>query len=342
MDNKIVILGSFNTGALEHSFSRGFSAIGYQVISFDIPEKIFADLNSIRTKILYRLNISSIYKKVNEDILLFCKEHRPKFIFVCKGITIYPSTIVELKKFSQLIVNYNPDHPFKFYSVGSGNDLIKESVCHYDILFTYSKSIATHLNKNNLVLSYRIPFGYDDSNLRSCTSNISLDFLFVGTCDKQRIEFIKAINRPDIKVFGDQKWFSKFKPGSIVKQCYQGRPLFGEELSYMTASATATINFLRPQNMKEDSHNMRTFEIPAMRGLQLSAFTNEQAELFESEKEILFYHSIEELKDKMNFVLAHPNYAMQIRQGGHLRCIKSNYSYKNRCAEMMCLMEQHV
>jgi spore maturation protein CgeB len=190
------------------------------------------------------------------------------------------------------------------------------------------------------VRSFWIPFGYDKLCVDSARIS-SKNFLFVGSYDKQRVEFVEKIGREDVKVYGNHEWSTHSSSQSIVRHCFQNKSLYGGELCQETARAAGTLNFLRPQNILEDSHNMRTFEIPAMGGLQLSWFTSEQAEFFEKDKEILFYGSIEELKDKMNFIIAHPEVGMKIKEQAILRCQKSKYSYQDRCSQMLSIMQEY-
>ena len=52
--------------------------------------------------------------------------------------------------------------------------------------------------------------------------------------------------------------------------------------------------------------NLRSFEIPAAYGLQICRYNSELAEYFEEDKEIIFYHNDQELREKVNFYL-HPS-----------------------------------
>ena len=56
-----------------------------------------------------------------------------------------------------------------------------------------------------------------------------------------------------------------------------------------------------------DIVHLRNFEIPMCAGLQISRYSNELAEFFEEDKEILFYRSFEELIDKVKFYTASQN-----------------------------------
>jgi spore maturation protein CgeB len=169
-----------------------------------------------------------------------------------------------------------------------------------------------------------------------------MDFLFVGKCDKERVKNIEQLGRTDVKVYGDQEWVTRSSSRSIVRTCFQNKPLFGDELALETSKAVGTFNFLRPQNIVEGSHNMRTFEIPSMHGLQLTHFTDEQAEFFEEDKEIIFFRSIEELDDKASFIKSHFAYAKKIKQQAYERCSKSGYSYLDRCFQIEKTIQQHL
>ena len=107
-------------------------------------------------------------------------------------------------------------------------------------------------------------------------------------------------------------------------------------------TAVANINILRPQNLIENSHNMRTFEIPALGGVLLSNFTEEQATYFEPGKEILFYNNYSELKDEIIFLQRNRSVLEDISKRAYERSIKSDYSYDARSREMLRIFNSRI
>ena len=72
-----------------------------------------------------------------------------------------------------------------------------------------------------------------------------------------------------------------------------------KKFSEMINSSEISLNILRKQN--EHSHNMKTFEIPAMGGVLLTKRSYEQNQFFPENKASLMYNNISELKQKIYF-----------------------------------------
>ncbi len=163
---KILILGAFNPGALENYYFRGLQQAGADCSRFDIAADYYAAIShSLLNKVINKLDGDYFSKDINKNVLGFLRNKRFDVILVFKGMTLYTSTIEKLKAHTTILCCYNPDHPFKFFSPGTGNKHILDSIPLYDIYFTFSTNISEQLKKDWNAESYVIPFGYDDSEL---------------------------------------------------------------------------------------------------------------------------------------------------------------------------------
>jgi spore maturation protein CgeB len=84
-----------------------------------------------------------------------------------------------------------------------------------------------------------------------------------------------------------------------------------------------SLNILRPWNVP--GHNMRTFEIPGCGGLQLSTASSEVAGLFTSERELLMFRTVEDLRALVSWALEHPDERRAIAEAGHARVASETY-----------------
>jgi hypothetical protein len=73
-----------------------------------------------------------------------------------------------------------------------------------------------------------------------------------------------------------------------------------DSLTLIISSSAVCLNLLRPQN--QGSHNMRTFELPAMGGLMLTCRTEEQQEFFPENESCFMYADVGELKAKIEYI----------------------------------------
>lgn len=86
------------------------------------------------------------------------------------------------------------------------------------------------------------------------------------------------------------------------------------------------------QVVKQHLH-LREFEVPMCRGLYMTNFSEELAEFYEPEKEMVMFYSEHDMLDKANFILNHPEYADGVRNKGYLRST-SCHTYQKRFLDL--------
>jgi spore maturation protein CgeB len=95
---------------------------------------------------------------------------------------------------------------------------------------------------------------------------------------------------------------------------------------------------MRPHNL--NSHNMRTFEIPGIGGIQLAPDTDEHRLFFEPNKEIFLYNSFLDCVSKINYILELTEHeANEIRKAAHKTSIDKKYSYAERAKKVFSVLE---
>jgi spore maturation protein CgeB len=343
MIKNILLLGAVNPGAIENYYTSGFEKCEVRVDRFDIYERYVQTLSrSVFNKVLNKISPAIFYRPINEDLLAFIKGKFYDAIVVFKGMEIFPETLPLLRKHTNVLANFNGDHPYDFYFPGSGNKNVSEGIKHYDIYFSYARSIVERLQQESNKAAYQIPFGFDASiyqpNANSAPAFQS-DFLFIGAYDPQRANYLNKLDSSQVKIYGDEKWSSRNQKYPTILKAYQNKSLFGKEYQLALKNASGIINLLREQNLVEKSHNMRTFEVPGSGGVLLSQRTDEQQEFFEDGKEAIFFDSMEELKSKIKFLAASPATIQQIKSAAYIRSIKSGYSYDDRSRQMLQYLE---
>lgn len=343
MVKSILMIGNFSIGALEHQYVKCLKQFNWEIYTFDIQIPVQIKKNrSILCKAVYRLAPGNFYSAVNKDLIVYAKKIKPLVILVFKGMELFPQTVEELKKYTNFLVNYNPDHPFHFYSKGSGNKNVREAIQLYDLYGTYARKIAAELKSTYHVNSFVLPFGYD-ADIKFTQSSAAISkFGFIGAYDRERLKILMKLNKFPIEVCGDEKWRkklkSKFGNGLIIT----GRPLYNSDYASYCSAALGIFNFLRPHNINESSHNMRTFEVPSYGGLLIANRTEEQSVFFEEDKEAVYFDSIEELKDKLSYLLKKPQFIDELKRRAYNRTQKSSYSYFHRTQQLDTLLNEHL
>ena len=186
----------------------------------------------------------------------------------------------------------------------------------FNFFFIWSKKILKKLKKKikNEIFFY-LPFGYDEFLHIKTKINKKYEnkINFVGSHDFHRDRMLGEIDKKDLIIFGNN-WKDKFQP------------IFGKKLSTIIGSSLASINILRKQNIT--SHNMRTFEVPAMGGLLLTTRSKEQQFYFKDGIDCLMYSSLNELKNKIKFIKKNKKKILDIKKNAYKK--SKIHSYTNR------------
>ena len=119
------------------------------------------DIKNFYHQIKFRIGLSSIYSKLQNDLITFVDNNKPSHILVFKGMEILPTTLLKWAAQSIKLINYNPDNPFIFSGRGSGNRNLTNSISLFDLYVSYDKDIVQQLKLKN-VNSKLIPFGFEN------------------------------------------------------------------------------------------------------------------------------------------------------------------------------------
>ena len=100
----------------------------------------------------------------------------------------------------------------------------------------------------------------------------------------------------------------------------------GVKFANVINKSFVSINILRKQNL--GSHNMRTFEIPAMGGLLAASRSNEQNLFFPENRASIMFNSVKELENKIFFLRNNQKVAEEIRKKGFKLSLKHSYKIR--------------
>lgn len=339
---KILILGTFVDGSLENYYYKGFIAGGHEVTRIECLLEYYDLLRrNIFCKVINNVNSDLLLKSFNFKLIKSVSSKKFDVIIVFKGMTLFPATIFKLKNNCRLMINYNPDHPIQFLSKGSGNSNVRNSLRLYDIVITYSENIRQTLRNDLGISAEVVPFGYNilRENTRPMVDRKTIKF--IGTYDLDRFKKLDSVLDSGLQIFGDIKW-SKFNGLEGKSGRFNNKKIYGDDFVREVQSSLLVVNILRQQNIIEKSHNMRTFEIPALGSVLLGDYTDEQASFFEPDKEMLYYKNTDELNEKIELLRCSPNIVKMISDNAFYRSESSNYSYYHRSLEMIRIIKLYI
>jgi len=336
---KILIVGSDFSWAIENYYVKHFTELGLNIKFFPAQTLFYKYYYSnILNKILYKIHLSKIENKINDLFVNLIKSFKPSHVFIFKGMEIKPRSLEFAKLQGVKLVNYNPDNPFLFTGKGSGNSNISNSIDLYDYHFTYNLEIKKQLEEKHKAITGFLPFGSDLSQglYNECANELEImKSCFVGNPDNIRAKFVQELaeNGVLIDVFGND-WDNYVSHKNINTH----DAVYGNEQWKTLRKYRLQINLMRIHN--KDSHNMRTFEIPSIGGIQVAPFTKEHQMFFEDGKEIFLYSNLEECIKKINYLTSLSNQKANIfREFSRAAFFRGKHSYKDRAFQVLKVLE---
>ncbi|WP_114781601.1 CgeB family protein [Botryobacter ruber] len=338
---KILIVGSDYTWSIEKFFLKYLGEkAACEVSLFPAQNILYSYLaKGAFNKIKHRIKFSSIYSKINEQLVEKIKETKPDVMWVFKGMEVTPETLMFAKAQGIKLVNYNPDNPFIFTGRGSGNKNVTDSIAIFDQYLTYSMDIMEELktikvNSRLLPFAYEIPVHISFEKLSEIEEDNRV--CFIGNPDNDRAKIIQALLKAGIEVVIYGNDWHKFTshPNAVLNQ-----PVYGDDLWYTLRKYRVQLNMLRKHNLT--SHNMRSFEIPGVGGIQLAPYTKEHAVFFNTDENIFLYNNTEEAVQKIKTLLnlTKPE-ADKIRHSAYNSCVEQGYTYKGRASEVHNIFQE--
>lgn len=328
-------IGAFITSSFERS-------IEYEILEF--PDR-FADLlSSGFYRLIYRFFPILLIRRMDKIFVKQVINFRPTIVLIFKGMEISKWSLERVKAMNVKLVNFNFDHPFIHFSRGTGNRFVSEAIPLYDLHISYSSIIASDLQKKFRVRTAWIPFGFHlskeqyDSVLAENRPEIN-KLCFVGNPDNLRIKAIKKILKNgcaiDLYGFG---WEKFFEPDDLltIHQPRKANSFWADPLEFwkVLRQYRVQLNFFRPHN--EGSHNLRTFEVPAVGGILLTPASAEQEQFFTVGEEIFFYTDDQSLLEQARWLMRQEeDWIQNVRNRARDRSLAMDYSYKRRTADLL-------
>jgi spore maturation protein CgeB len=121
-------------------------------------------------------------------------------------------------------------------------------------------------------------------------------------------------------------------------------PLSEDELIAVYSKSHISLGFLEVYDSHDQSLSvvqhlhLRDFEAPMCGALYCTGYTEELAEMFEPDEEVLVYRSQHELLDKVRYYLLHPESCDKVRHAGRARALR-DHTYQMRFKQLFNLMK---
>lgn len=263
--------------------------------------------------------------RVNESLIKTAAHLRPDYFLCVKGLVLSRETIREIGRLGAMTIGYWIDDP-----LDHARSLI--NACAYDLYLTNdanSVGAYRHAGLNNV---HYFPSAVDETLFRPCEAQHgSAPVSFVGTVSTRRRAVITEVLDFDIRAYGPgwkkQPWMPAAKAGHEV---------FGDKLNQVFSSSKVNLN-IHNWFGQGTAMNLRLFEVPAAGGFLLTDWVKEIDEHFVDGQHIACWRSVEELRDKIRWFLAHESARARIASEGHDHVLK-RHTYTVRARELLALV----
>jgi len=329
-----MIVGSDRIDAIENFYVKYLKQQGVD-LSFFPAHTMFHEYYYRRlwNRLAFRAGVAGIFRQINREFMKMVMEYQPGIIWIFKGMEIFPGSIEWAKAKGIRLVSYNPDNPFLFTGRGSGNTNVTRAIGLYDLHFTYNLEIKKRLEDQFHARTSFLPFGFEIEKglYEQCAGQGEINkCCFLGNPDVQRAGFIKSLAEKGISldVYGTNwnKWLEH--PNIRIFP-----PVYADAMWMVLRKYRIQLNLMRVHN--EDSHNMRTFEVPAIGGIMLAPDTTEHRTFFTAGKEVFLFRDIEDCAGQVRELLQLPvTTANEIRKRARETSITAGYSYEERARQV--------
>jgi len=322
---RILLVGELVEGAIGVSYLKAFQALGHEVSSFDYTEELLSVSPLARNRYIRYVGRSAFALAMNLKLLSTALAARPDMVFVTKAPYVFPWTLRRIRaQIGAKLVNLNPDNPF--YPDFTTRH-IRRTIPLYDCYFTFLRDIFPKLRAAGSPRMEYLPFGYDPEIHRPLSlsederAQWCHDVVFVGAWDREREAWLEPLADFDLGIWGSH--WTKLRGGSPLRRCVRGEGIFGLSAARILCASKIALNNMRPQGI--NSHNMRTFEVPACGAFELTQRSAGQLEFFAEGREIECYANIGELREKTAAYLADEQSRRRIAEAGFERVRPHTY-----------------
>lgn len=156
-------------------------------------------------------------------------------------------------------------------------------------------------------------------------------YLYWEANNRYRIRLLESLTDFDLRVYGNPDWEILLKD-SPLKERFYGAIDPVNELPHMFASAKINLNIHSVQCM--GSLNQRDFNAPVAGGFLLSDWVPAAADYFEPGSEAVYWNSVDDMRNKINYYLQRPDERAAIMRRGAMR-VQNDHTYLSRVSELL-------
>lgn len=309
----------------------------FRRFSQDASEPIF---RSFWRRIQHRLGIGPTVWRVYARLLKLARASQPDIVWFYNVQLIAPSVVRAMKKDlpGATFVQYANDNPFSSDAKRSIWRYYLSSIPLFDKHFSYRHSniedyrrygaTSVHLLRSYFIREEDFPVPQEE-----IPDKFKCDVVFAGHYeDDGRVEVLEAICDAGyrLNLFGGG-WnaaLSTLREDSPLRSKYPIAPAIGADYRYAICGAKVALCFLSTLN--RDTYTRRNFQIPAMEVAMLSQYTDDLAEMYEADREAVFFKNQRDLLCQLERLVNDDAWRRAIAHAGYKKVYSAGHDVRGR------------
>ncbi|MBZ5701428.1 MAG: glycosyltransferase [Acidobacteriia bacterium] len=330
---KILVVGPQYPDSFARSVAVTLTAMGHQVMAVD-GLRVYHQHRRLRGLLhTYLRTAFPAFERVSyRGLIQTAKDLQPNLVLVTYG-AVPPVVIRELKESSRSkIVCWYTDaimNLHRLYLIASDFDafFLKEPFLTR-ILREKLGLNAYHLPECcNPIWHRRIPLTERDHQEYGC------DLSAIGTLHYYRARMLEPFDGYDLKVWGSSspKWLI-----SPIQKYYRNHYVAEEEKAKALLASKVVINTIHCAEI--EGVNCTLFEVAGCGAFQIADWKPDLPQFFEPEYEVVTFRTRQELKEKVNYYLGHPEERKVIAERAYARAHRE-HTYEIRLKRMFEILK---
>ena len=263
---------------------------------------------------------------IRKQVISSLEKDKFDLVLVNGGALVGPGLVKELKRYSNVVVNYNIDDPLGSRERNRWRLYLK-AIPYYDLLVVVRESNVSEAYSLGAKKVIRVFMSADEiaHHPRTLTHEDILrwasDVLFIGTWMPERGPFMAALLEAGlpITIYGN-RW-QKAKEWPLIRKAWKGNALYGDDYAKAIQIAKISLGLLSKGN--RDLHTQRSLEIPFLGGLLCAERTADHLKLYQESEEAVFWSDVKECSDVCNMLLKDEEKRRNISTKGRNRAIQN-------------------
>jgi spore maturation protein CgeB len=335
---KALYIGDLSQGGTCLERAKVLADFGWEVLQFDIIPYLRGS-GRICAALQHRLLLGPDVARFNQDVVRITRPvRRLDVIWVDKGRWLHAAALDEMKRTTGAItVHYTPDPAFTVHNSRHFDACLRL----YELCITTKRyELDTYRSKGTKEVLFTWQ-GVDDrfERIAACGTfdTRPVDVAFVGHVEPHYVKILECAGSVTKNISVNGPGWERIARRLPAWQGIASGPVWADALPATLARGRIGLGLL--SKLYPDAFTTRSFEVPAAGAMLLAERTADHLEIYEEDREAVFFDSQEELCDKLKFYLAHEDIRRRIAEAGRTRVL-ANYHWRHVLAPAIRRVEE--